>query len=116
MGNTDAAGEVRSCSSSLAFDGFSLVALLTDLISCFYFSDSGPAEVAVWGILETIWSGFHELIDGFADAGEVRCAFLLGSGHPERAKLSACKSFIFCSAFAALFDRVCSTVCVDCLS
>ena len=62
----------------------------------------GPAEVAAWGILDTIWKGTHELIDGLADAGEVRCAFLLGSGQPERAKLSAYKSTMI-GAFAALF-------------
>ena len=63
----------------------------------------GPAEVAAWGILDTIWQGFHEIIDGIADAGEVRCAFLLGSGQPERAKLSACKSPYFaCCQFCSL--------------
>ena len=56
----------------------------------------GPAEVATWGILDTIWSGTHELIDGIADASEVRCAFLLGSGDPTRAKVSAYKSMLLC--------------------
>lgn len=65
-------------------------------------SNMGPAEVAAWGILDTIWNGTHELIDGLADAGEVRCAFLLGSGQPERAKLSAYKSTML-GGFAGLF-------------
>jgi len=47
-------------------------------------------------------AGTHELIDGFADASEVRCAFLLGSGQPDRAKLSAYKSMMIVT-FAALF-------------
>lgn len=62
----------------------------------------GPAEVAAWGILGEIWTAIHKLIDGLADAAEVRCAYLLGSGQPERAKLAAYKA-MFLVLFAALF-------------
>ena len=50
----------------------------------------GPAEVAVWGIFGTIWDAVNLLVDGIADASEVRVAFLLGSDQPKRARLSAC--------------------------
>ena len=53
-------------------------------------------------MLDTIFSGTHELIDGLADAAEVRCAFLLGSGDPTRAKVSAYKS-MYVVFFAAFF-------------
>lgn len=58
--------------------------------------------MAAWGILDTIWRASHELIDALADAGEVRCAFLLGSGDPSRAKVSAYKSMLI-GTFLALF-------------
>jgi len=62
----------------------------------------GPAEVAAWGILGTIWDAINELVDGIADASEVRCAFLLGSDQPERARLSAYKS-VMIGVYTALF-------------
>lgn len=79
--------------------------LLTDgewEILTIFASFLGPAEVAAWGILDTIWSATHELIDGVADAGEVRCAYLLGSVDPCRAKVSAYKS-LFAGTFGALY-------------
>ena len=42
------------------------------------------------------------LTEAVADASEVRCAFLLGSGQPEKAKRSAYKS-IFMGVFLSLF-------------
>lgn len=79
--------------------------LLTDgewEILTIFASFLGPAEVAAWGILDTIWGASHELIDALADAGEVRCAFLLGSGDPSRAKVSAYKSILI-GTFLAFF-------------
>lgn len=62
----------------------------------------GPAEVAAWGILGTIWDAINRLVDGIADASEVRSAFLLGSDQPERARLSAYKSMMI-GVYTALF-------------
>lgn len=62
----------------------------------------GPAEVVAWGILGNIWNGAHELIDSMADASEVRVAFLLGSGDPDRARVSAYKSMII-GTYTALY-------------
>lgn len=58
--------------------------------------------MAAWGIFGTIWDAVNELIDGIADASEIRCAFLLGSDQPERARLSAHKSLMI-GVFTALF-------------
>lgn len=61
----------------------------------------GPAEVATWGILGEIWDAIHNLIDGLSDAAEVRCAFLLGNGQPERSKIAAYKA-LFLVFFASM--------------
>jgi multidrug resistance protein, MATE family len=52
----------------------------------------GPAEVVAWGLLGTLWDVIEYITVSVADAAEVRVAMLLGSGRPERAKLSAYKS------------------------
>ncbi|CAB9520947.1 Mate efflux family protein [Seminavis robusta] len=79
--------------------------LLTDgewEILTFFASYLGPAEVVAWGIFGTIWDSVTLLVDSLADASEIRCAFLLGSGQPDRARLSAYKSITIC-IFAGLF-------------
>lgn len=62
----------------------------------------GPAEVAAWGILGIVWTAIGGLTEAIANTAEVRCAFLLGSGQPDKAKLSAYKS-IFLGVFLSLF-------------
>ena len=52
----------------------------------------GPAEVATWGLLGTLWDALEIVTEAVADAGEVRTAFLLGAGKPVEAKLSSYKS------------------------
>lgn len=85
----------------------------SELTKHFLFSSAmGPAEVTAWGILDSIWTAATQLIDGFADAGEVRGAFLLGSGQPERAKLSAYKTLMV-GSFAAIFMTSCIYICGD---
>lgn len=59
-------------------------------------------SVAAFGLLGEIWDASNELFDGISDAAEVRCAYLLGGGEPDRARLSAYKS-IMVITFAALF-------------
>lgn len=79
--------------------------LLTDgewEILTIFASFLGPAEVAAWGIFGTIWDAVNQLVDGIADASEVRCAFLLGSNQPKRARLSAYKSMMI-GVFTSLF-------------
>lgn len=52
----------------------------------------GPAEVATWGILGTLWDVLEEATEAIAEAAEVRCAYLLGAGKPIEAKTSFLKS------------------------
>lgn len=62
----------------------------------------GPAEVAAWGILGTIWEAFEFITEAIGDAAEVRCSYLLGAGEPGRAKMSAYKGLLlgfFLSSF-----------------
>jgi Na+-driven multidrug efflux pump len=62
----------------------------------------GPAEVAAWGLLGTLWDVFENVTESVADACEVRVAMLLGAGRPEKAKMSAYKC-IYLGLFVALF-------------
>jgi multidrug resistance protein, MATE family len=57
----------------------------------FDFSFLGPAEVATWGLLGTLWDALEIVTEAVADAGEVRTALLLGAGKPAEAKLSSYK-------------------------
>jgi Na+-driven multidrug efflux pump len=59
--------------------------------TCAY-SVLGPAEVATWGLLGTLWDVLELVTEAVADAGAVRTAFLLGAGRPAQAKLSSFKS------------------------
>lgn len=71
--------------------------LLTDgewEILTIFASMLGPAEVVAWGILGTLWDGLEDLTEAIADAAEVRCAYLLGAGKPQQAKISAYKSML----------------------
>jgi MATE family multidrug resistance protein len=61
----------------------------------------GPAEVAAWGILGTLWETFESLSVGIADGGEVRCAYHLGNANPGMAQIAAYKSILLsvCASF-----------------
>jgi multidrug resistance protein, MATE family len=52
----------------------------------------GPAEVAAWGVLGSVWKFLELLVEAVADTAEVRTAFLLGHGQPDRAMLSSYKT------------------------
>jgi Na+-driven multidrug efflux pump len=54
----------------------------------------GPAEVAAWGILGTLWETFEALSIGIGDGGEVRVSFHLGNSNPAMAKISSYKSIL----------------------
>lgn len=59
----------------------------------------GPAEVAAWSIIGSLWEIFEEITEAIADAAEVRVALLLVNGKPGMAEKSAYKAvfigFIF---------------------
>jgi len=61
-------------------------------ILTFFASYLGPAEVAAWAILGSIWDMFEALTHGIGDAAEIRVSYHLGNNHPSLAKLSAYKS------------------------
>jgi MATE family multidrug resistance protein len=62
----------------------------------------GPAEVAAWNIIGTLWEAVEDLTEAIGDAAEVRCAFLLGAGKPAHAKVSAYKSMLIGTLIALL--------------
>ncbi|CAJ1949759.1 unnamed protein product [Cylindrotheca closterium] len=51
----------------------------------------GPAEVAAWGVLGFLWDTFEYIVEGLADAVEVRVGFRMGAGEMTEAKASAYK-------------------------
>lgn len=61
----------------------------------------GPAELAVWGILGTIWSALEVVTTAIGNAAEVRTSFLLGAGQPANAKISSYKS-LYIGLFATI--------------
>ena len=66
----------------------------------------GPAEVASWGIVGTLWDLFETLTEGIADAGEVRCAFHLGAGNPRKAQISSYKAILISVMSSCVFTSV----------
>ena len=60
----------------------------------FFASHLGPAEVAAWALLGSIWEIFYSIITGIGDAAEIRVAYHLGDNHPTMARLSAYKSLM----------------------
>jgi Na+-driven multidrug efflux pump len=66
----------------------------------------GPAEVAAWSLLGTLWASLESFTSAIADAAEVRVALLLGSGRPDEAKLSAYKSIFIAFMFATVATSI----------
>ena len=54
----------------------------------------GPAEVAAWAILGSIWDLFYYTTCGIADSGEIRVAKHLGDNRPKLAQLAAFKALL----------------------
>eukprot|EP00588_Corethron_pennatum_P014295 CAMPEP_0194275230 /NCGR_PEP_ID=MMETSP0169-20130528/8126_1 /TAXON_ID=218684 /ORGANISM="Corethron pennatum, Strain L29A3" /LENGTH=752 /DNA_ID=CAMNT_0039018645 /DNA_START=221 /DNA_END=2479 /DNA_ORIENTATION=- len=55
----------------------------------------GEAEVAVWGMLGTVWELLEATTEGISEAAGIRIALHLGKGRPALAKTSAHKSLYF---------------------
>eukprot|EP00588_Corethron_pennatum_P033366 CAMPEP_0194347102 /NCGR_PEP_ID=MMETSP0171-20130528/105801_1 /TAXON_ID=218684 /ORGANISM="Corethron pennatum, Strain L29A3" /LENGTH=848 /DNA_ID=CAMNT_0039114311 /DNA_START=138 /DNA_END=2684 /DNA_ORIENTATION=+ len=55
----------------------------------------GEAEVAVWGMLGTVWEVLEATTEGISEAAGIRIALHLGKGRPALAKTSAHKSLYF---------------------
>jgi multidrug resistance protein, MATE family len=70
----------------------------------FFASHLGPAEVAAWALLGSIWDIFYAVTGGIGDAAEIRLAYLLGDNNPRMAKLSAYKSLFLGMVLASLIS------------
>jgi Na+-driven multidrug efflux pump len=66
----------------------------------------GPAEAATWAILGFVWDVFESTTEAIGDASEIRCAYQLGKGRPEMAKLSAYKSMLLSLVVAAIITTL----------
>eukprot|EP00978_Attheya_sp_CCMP212_P044549 scaffold314083_cov51-Attheya_sp.AAC.1 len=66
----------------------------------------GPAEVATWAIVGSIWDTFEASTEGIGDAAEIRSAYHLGKGNPEMARISSHKSLLLGMIFAFLITSV----------
>ena len=70
----------------------------------------GPAEVAAWGIIGSLWSAIEALTEAIGDAAEVRCAFLLGCGKPKHAQVSSYKSMLIALIVSFLVTSILFTM------
>jgi multidrug resistance protein, MATE family len=70
----------------------------------FFASHLGPAEVAAWALLGSIWDIFYAVTGGIGDAAEIRLAYLLGDNNPRGAKVSAYKSLFLGMVLASLIS------------
>lgn len=71
----------------------------------------GPAEAATWAILGFVWDVFESTTEAIGDAAEVRCAYQLGKGRPEMAKISAYKSMLLSIVVASIITT--AFLCLD---
>mmetsp|Transcript_63182 Transcript_63182/g.73952 ORF Transcript_63182/g.73952 Transcript_63182/m.73952 type:complete len:1135 (+) Transcript_63182:847-4251(+) len=75
----------------------------------------GPAEVATWGLLGTLWSVFEAGTEGLGEAAAIRVAYHLGKNNPAGAEMAAHKSLLlgcllglfFTSLFYILGESIC---------
>lgn len=66
----------------------------------------GPAEVAAWAILGSIWDLFYYTTCGIADSGEIRVAKHLGDNCPKLAQLAAYKALLIGMVIAVITSAV----------
>lgn len=75
------------------------------MLTCFA-SYLGPAEVAAWAILGSIWGVFYSVTDGIGDAAEIRVSHHLGENQPTMAQLSSYKSLFLGMVVASIVSIV----------
>jgi len=66
----------------------------------------GPAEVAAWAILGSIWDVFYTTTAGIGDAAEIRVSHHLGENSPTMAQLSAYKSLFLGMSVASVVSLI----------
>lgn len=57
-----------------------------------FVANLGPAEVVAWTLLGVIWKILESSTEGIGEAAAVRVAYHLGTGNPNKARLSSYKS------------------------
>lgn len=57
-------------------------------------------------LLGSLWDTLESLTEGFGDAGEIRIAYHLGSGHPAKARQSSYKSIVVSVVFASIITSI----------
>jgi len=72
----------------------------------FFVAHLGPAEVATWGILGSVWELFEASTEGLGEAAAVRVAYHLGKGNPNMARISAYKSMLLSFITALFFTSI----------
>ncbi|GFH46032.1 hypothetical protein CTEN210_02506 [Chaetoceros tenuissimus] len=88
--NTAAVKHVIKTSIPLALGSFLEYGEYEVLI--FFVAALGPAEVAAWGIIESLWDIFEATTRGLMEAGAMRLAFHLGKGDTKKSPTSAWKT------------------------
>jgi len=104
---TNALFENRKALKQLLKQGvpLGLGSLLADAewtVLTFFASALGPAEVAAWAILASIWDIFYKVTTGISDAGEMRVAHYFGRDEPELARLAGYKALLLSMSVASL--------------
>lgn len=75
-------------------------------ILTFFASYLGPAEVAAWAILGSIWDIFYSTTSGIGDAAEIRVSRHFGENCPSMARLSGYKALFLSMTVAAVISIV----------
>ena len=76
----------------------------------FFVAALGPAEVAAWGIIESLWDIFEASTQGLMEAGAMRLAFHLGKGDINKSSSSAWKT-LFLSTILRMVVTVILFIC-----
>lgn len=71
-------------------------------ILTFMASALGPAEVAAWAILGSIWDVFYSATSGIGDAAALRVGLHFGANHPNMAKLAGYKALLISMSVATI--------------
>lgn len=72
----------------------------------FFIAYLGPAEVATWGILGSIWELFEASTEGLGEAAAIRVAYHLGKGNPIMARVSSYKSMLLSTLLSVFITSV----------
>ena len=72
----------------------------------FFAAYLGPAEVAAWAILGSIWDIFYYTTSGIGDAAEIRVSLHFGENHPFMARLAGYKALFLSMSVALVISIV----------